>query len=135
MSDDSKYSEAVGAIVTFFREAQEALNIARDAVEETESLTQDKLHMLELCDELKYHEIAAIGREIKELRRERRRAKDHIAVLEPIMDYVAKNGGALKALERLVGDVRAAEGKQENRVYICRGDGKIIENGRKWGAQ
>ena len=38
--------------------------------------------------------------------------------LEPIEQYVINNQPEIKALERLLGEVRKAERKHENRIYI-----------------
>ena len=126
-----KYSERISEILEFFRDSQTLLSIARADEFEADNLTQDKLHALELQD-LKYHERAAISKELTAIRKRRRAAKDAQKVLDPICVYTTQNAGAIKAMERLLGELRGVEAKLEGRVYVKREDGKVM-GGRKDG--
>ena len=70
-----KYSEHVENFLNFLREAQREYNIAADDEKSANGATQDILHSIEL-EEHKYHEYARLSKALREVRQERRRAKD-----------------------------------------------------------
>lgn len=79
--------------------------------------TQDILHSLEL-ETHTYQEYAKISKRMAVVRQKRRVAKDTICHAQPILDWAENNRNVVKSLERLLGDVRKAEKRTQNRVYV-----------------
>ncbi len=115
------YSEQIEKFLNFLREARQKYDIA--AAEETEAnnATQDLLHSLEL-DDNKYHDSARIALALKQIRKERREAKDKEVKLQPIIDWSAENIRVIQELEQLLGAVRKAERNSVGRRYIPKTD-------------
>lgn len=115
------YSEQIEKFLNFLREARQKYDIA--AAEETEAnnATQDLLHSLEL-DDNKYHDSARIALALKQIRKERREAKDKEVKLQPIVDWSAENLRVIQELEQLLGAVRKAERNSVGRRYIPKTD-------------
>ena len=84
-----------------------------------EAATQDLLHALELGDD-KAPGRARLGLKIREVRRQRRTAKDIAEQTRPVVDWVEQNRTVIKGLERLLGDVRKQERRSEGRSYAPR---------------
>ena len=84
--------------------------------QETDDTTQDIMHCLEF-EEHTYHEFAQLSKELAEIRKQRRMAKDTIAVLKPVLDWADKNTAVIRELEGLLGVVRKNEQKLNNRLY------------------
>lgn len=125
-----KYSERLENFLDFLREAQQEYNIAVSSEQEANDATQDILHTLEL-EENKYHDCARLAVALREVRQERRAAKDKKQQLQPIIDWIAQNGKTIKALEQLLGTARKAEKSLEGRFYKPKTD--VVEkalNGR-----
>ena len=89
-------------------------------MEETrlEKLTQDYLHLLELTD-LSYHDRAKLAEKLKDCRIQRRTAKDMVAVLEPIVEFLSTERGKvlISQLQQVLGKIRKAEKYIEQRSY------------------
>lgn len=115
------YSEQIEKFLNFLREARQKYDIA--AAEETEAnnATQDLLHSLEL-DDNKYHDSARIALALRQIRKERREAKDKEVKLQPIIDRSAENLRVIQELEQLLGAVRKAERNSVGRRYIPKTD-------------
>jgi hypothetical protein len=86
---------------------------------EAEAATQDLLHALELGND-KAPGRARLGLKIREVRRQRRTAKDIAEQTRPVVDWVEQNRTVIKGLERLLGDVRKQERRSEGRSYAPR---------------
>lgn len=126
---DVKYSERISDFLKLLREAQQEYNIAEAEEQDANNATQDILHNLELCEN-KYHDYARLSIAMREVRRQRRRAKDRIQELQPIVDMMGKDMKVIKALERLLGEVRKAEKGTEGRAYNPRTD--VVERTLGW---
>lgn len=113
------YSKHIDEFLRFLREAKQEYDIAILGQSETEKETQDILHAVEL-DRHTYHEHARLSKTLKEVREERRKAKDKREQLEPIVKWGEENEKTVKELERLLGEVRKIEKKMGKRVYIPR---------------
>lgn len=98
------------------RECKTSLMSANEDLNKHDKLTQDLLHRLEL-ETLTYHKKAKTAIQLEEVRRERRKAKDTIEILEPIVKYCEDNKKALDHLNQLLGTVRNIEHKHKNRIY------------------
>lgn len=124
-----KKSEYISCFLDFMRESTMEYEVARSRQSDADNETQDLLHRLELHDDT-YHDMARISRELKKVRRERRKAKDTVAELEPVCKWREENARALKSLEQLLGAVRKAEKATQNRIYMDRTDAvrKAVKN-------
>lgn len=116
-----KRSEYISCFLDFMRESMVEYEIAKSGQANADNETQDLLHRLELHDD-SYHDMARISRELKKARQERRKAKDAIIELQPILKWAEENARTLKSLEQLLGAVRKAEKATENRFYTDRTD-------------
>lgn len=116
-----KRSEYISGFLDFLRESQMEYEIARTKQSEADSETQDILHRLELHDD-SYHDMARLSKTLKEVRKDRRAAKDAISELDPICGWAKENARVLKSLEQLLGNVRKAEKGTQNRNYTNRTD-------------
>lgn len=112
-------SAELETFLSLLREVPPTYHAAQAAEQEENDVTQDILHALELEDQI-YHQCAYLARDLGRSRQRRRQAKDTRLRLEPIVAWLEANQPAVKSLERLLGDVRKAEKRLENRVYIPR---------------
>ena len=112
-------SSQIDAFLTFLRDCEQRCRIAEAEERDANNETQDILHSLEL-EPHDYHEYARLSKELRDVRQRRRRAKDTLSVISPVLDFVDGNRPFIKGMERLLGDVRKAEKKLENRVYVPR---------------
>lgn len=112
-------SEPLAAFLDYLRQVPQQYNINWDEQKKQEDLTQDLLHHLEL-DQPDYRETARTGKRLTEARQRRRKAKDAVEALRPVMDYLEKNRAVIVALERLLGEVRKVEQRHQNRFYVPR---------------
>ncbi len=109
-------SKDVDKVLRFFKEADDAAVIADDERKICEDKQNDILHELELVDHT-HNERGRLGKELTEIRRQRRGAKDAYELLYPLCEWIANNGNAIKALQRALGEMRKIEEKQKNRQY------------------
>ena len=116
-----KCSEDIEGFLNFLREAQREYNIAADDEKSANGATQDILHSIEL-GEHKYHEYARLSKALREVRQERRRAKDIEQQIQPLQEWAAENAKAIKSLEQVLGADRKAERNMQERHYIPRTD-------------
>ncbi len=97
------------------------LDMAKMRQSEADNETQDILHRLELHND-SYHDMARMSRTLKEVRQNRRAAKDAVSELDPICGWAKENAKVLKSLEQLLGNVRKVEKSTQNRHYMDRTD-------------
>ena len=114
-------SVTLSEFLNWLREVKADHSHAQDTLKWCDDATQDILHKLEL-EPIKYKERARIATKLQSIRRERRAAKDTIRVTEDMAAWIDSNSAVIKTLERLLGSVRKAEGKLDNRMYINRTD-------------
>lgn len=115
----SKFSEQIEDFLNFLRDCDMKYHMAEADEQEANNETQDILHNLEL-EEHDYRDFARLSKELKAIRKKRRKAKDMMEITAPILEWVEGHRAETKSLERLLGDVRKAERKMENRTYIPR---------------
>lgn len=118
---NDKVSSGINAFLTFLRDAEQHYRMAEADEQDANNATQDLLHALEL-DEHSYHEYARISKQLRDVRRHRRVAKDNIGCILPIREWIEENRQVIKALERVLGETRKAEKSMENRIYVPRTD-------------
>lgn len=82
-------SKGLESFLAFLRETTERHRMAEADRAEAEAATQDLLHALELGDD-KAPGRARLGLKIREVRRQRRTAKDIAEQTRPVVDWVAE---------------------------------------------
>ena len=112
-------SNGIEVFLTFLRETEQKYHMAEADQQEANDATQDLLHFLELEDH-DHEEYARLSEELKAVRQQRRKAKDTMSEMAPILDWIDDNRQVIKSLERLLGDVRKAEKKTAGRIYTPR---------------
>lgn len=115
----NEISDHLDVFLTFLRNCEQDYRIALQSEQEANGETSDILHMLEFEDK-DYHSMARMSKELKAIRQNRRKAKDKMNVLSPIVEWIGNNKDVIKTLERLLGTVRSAEKDTENRFYTPR---------------
>ncbi len=100
----------------YLRETEQQLHIAEQAEQEANDATQDILHRLELC-ELEDENAGRLAYKLREVRRQRREAKDRIDQTAPVAAWLEERRAVVKELERLLGAVRKQERRASDRIY------------------
>lgn len=109
-------SEQLTEILNMFRNVIPHYNYSYDKVGELDLLTQDYLHKLELVD-LPYNERSKLATKLRKVRLERRKHKDIVERLEPLVKTVNKESKSLKSFEQTLGTMRKIEDRQQIRTY------------------
>lgn len=109
------------------QDAEKQLKMAETELEYCDNKTQDILHELELVEHGR-REMANIAREMTEIRRRRRVAKNVIELVTPIVEWKNQQSGALIKLANAIGKMKQAKEHQNSRSYEVRTDesGKTI---------
>jgi len=94
-------SKGLEVFLDYLRECEQDYRIAASDEQHTNDLTQDILHSLEL-EQHDRNAYARFARQLRDVRRERRVAKDAIAELTPIIEWAEANKGVVKELERVL---------------------------------
>lgn len=115
----NEFSEPIDAFLTYLRACEQRYHMEEANEQEANSLTNDIHHELELVEHSE-SEVLALGLELAEVRRKRRKAKDVMAETAPVLEFVEESRTFVKRLERLLGDVRKAERRVEGRIYTPR---------------
>lgn len=120
MANESiKESEVLEKFLKFLRDCESELKMAQEDLSDYDKETQDILHRLELCDD-NYRNTALIAKLLRGVRKKRRIAKDRIANLIPIKEWITNNQAAIRSLEALLGESRKVERSQQIRIYLPR---------------
>lgn len=106
--------------LNFLDETEELYSVQRQNLQDRNGDQEDLLHYIELGKADGKIRLALYSK-FQETRKERRRAKDDIAVCEPIVEWITKNKPAINSLRNLLGTVRKIENRQANRSYAIRG--------------
>ena len=112
-------SDKIADFLSYIEEQCQMYDIAKDMLKECDEATQDILHNMEI-DPVKYKERARLATKLQSVRRQRRTAKDMTETTKIISIWVKDNKSIIGSLQRLLGDIRKAEKKQQNRTYIPR---------------
>lgn len=122
-----KYQDGISSFLAYLRDCESDDRISREEELIKENETQDLLHILELNSKLTFSEKGNIAKQLADIRQKRRIAKDTNSVTYLICEWISSHTDAIKSLEKLLGEVRKAEKKTENRFYTPRTDaGKLI---------
>lgn len=121
MSEYDRYSRKVSEFTEFLREIQEIYTEHKPLEHQADVQTQDILHTLEL-DPVKYRDCALLAIKLKEIRQERREAKDTVRHTQPIIDWIVANQKAVNTLSNLFGELKKLEKEDRQRQYEHRTD-------------
>lgn len=110
------YSDKIENFLNFLRDCEERNRMAALEEIEMDSRTQDILHNIELNENSQYDYICQ-GFTLSETRKRRRKAKNTKEITRPICDWVHENQKVINTLEQLLGTVRKAEKRTQNRTY------------------
>lgn len=118
---DEPHSYGLQNFLSLLRADDELFRIAQDDEQRANEETQDILHSLEL-DKHTYHEKAKLAIKLEDVRQRRRTAKETQETLSPIVEWALQNRPIIKGLEKVLGEMRKAESRQEHRMYSPRTD-------------
>lgn len=123
-------TKQVESVLGFFNDAVSKYNAMCELKTWCEDKTQDILHELELVQHT-HNERGRLAKELAEVRRKRRDAKDTIEVLDPLIQWVGNHKKEMDALTKVLGEMRRADNRRENRLYYKRAEGnhEIIGGG------
>jgi hypothetical protein len=121
-------SDKIAYFLSYIEEQCKMYDISKDILKECDEATQDLLHKMEI-DPVKYKERARLATKLQAVRRQRRTAKDMTEITKIIAIWAKDNKSIIGSLQRLLGDIRKAEKKQQNRTYIPRTN--VIEEIRR----
>ena len=117
--DTLEVSKPIEDFLNFLRDCEQQYHIAEAEEQEANNQTQDILHSLEL-EPHNYHEYARLGKELVTVRQNRRTAKDTMDMIAPVLRWKSDNRTCINSMEQLLGIVRKAEKRIENRIYMPR---------------
>lgn len=112
-----KTSEKIKAFTDFLKQADSEYNMAFAAMSMEDKRAQDLLHSIEF--ETSYKERCKLATKLKECRRTRRKNKDIVEELQPVVDFIqdSRHKKTLDQLSQLLGAVRREENYHRNRSY------------------
>ena len=103
------------------RELNDIYGIAVSEQEEAERVICDIEHELELHPHA-YHERARLANLLADTLKRRRSAKDTQIALKPLREMFDLSSECVRAMERTLGEMRRADEKLQNRIYMPRSD-------------
>lgn len=109
-------SHGLEAFLNYLRDTEQQLRMAEQTEQEANDATQDILHWFELYD-FRGIEAVRMAHKLREIRHQRREAKDVEFLTAPVVDWIKAHKAEIKELERLLGETRKRERRTENRVY------------------
>lgn len=109
-------SRGIESFLDYLRETEQELHIAEQTEQAGNDATQDILHRLELC-ELEDVDAERLAYKLRDVRRQRREAKDRIDQTAPVAAWLEERRTVVKELERLLGEVRKQERRANDRIY------------------
>lgn len=110
------FSSEISRFLDFLRFCEETNRTAAITEIDMDNKTQDILHHMELVENSQYDYIC-MGIALKDVRQKRRQAKDRKDITQPICAWYHENKKTIQELEKLLGTVRKAEKRTENRYY------------------
>lgn len=117
---DNYMSKYLEDFLSFLDGTEELYSMQRQNLSDRNGDQEDLLHYIELGKADGKTRLALYSK-FQRTRKERRRAKDDIAICEPIVEWITKNKPAINSLRNLLGSVRKIENRQANRSYAIRG--------------
>ena len=125
-----KYSEEIEHFLNFLEQCKADMKEAEKQEVLADRQTQDILHCLEF-QELSMHDYIALSIEQKNIRQNRRKAKDVRETLTQFVEWITANKKFVDNLTQMLGKLRKAEKNVEKqRHYVDRTDvlKKILSN-------
>lgn len=116
MEPRTQISLGIESFLDYLRETEQELHIAEQTEQAANDATQDILHRLELC-ELENVDAERLAYKLRDVRRQRREAKDRIDQTAPVAAWLEERRTVVKELERLLGEVRKQERRANDRIY------------------
>lgn len=113
------FSNKIENFLSFCRECVDANRRAAIAEMDADNQIQDILHNIELNENYPDDYILQ-GLALKNIRKDRREAKDVIRITYPVVQWVNQNQKTINELEKLLGAVRKAEKNTVGRMYSNR---------------
>lgn len=113
------FSIQIESFLKFCRSCTEANRLAAVAEIDMDNQTQDILHNIEINDNFPDDYIMQ-GIALKNIRKDRREAKDIQKITHPVVQWVQQNQKTINELEKLLGYVRKAEKSTQGRTYSNR---------------
>ena len=113
------FSVRIDNFLRFCRDCVDANKRSAIAEMDADNQTQDILHNIEINDNFPDDYILQ-GIALKNIRKERREAKDIQKITYPIVQWVNQNQKTINELEKLLGAVRKAERSTQGRMYSNR---------------
>lgn len=120
-----EYTKDIEAFLKTLKSAEENNRMSKEQLVYEDKLLQDILHKLELED-LNYSERAKLATQLKNSRKNRRKAKDTIEFTDAILEWLENNKKPVEQLKQVLGKLRKIKEVQGARQYTPR-----IMNGEK----
>ncbi|MCD8090526.1 MAG: hypothetical protein LUD81_07910 [Clostridiales bacterium] len=113
------FSEEIESFLNFLKEAQIKYGEAIAAESEADAATQDILHSLEIYEHT-CEEFTKISQGLGKVRNDRRNAKDVKEQLKYIYNWMDEHKKALRALEKVLSNIKDYEKAIKTRTYTAR---------------
>ena len=119
--NNQNVSETLAVFLSAMDRAKHDYEWNESEMKRMDALTQDYLHSMELQD-MGYKERAKIATKLAECRKQRRKHKDMVTILEPLMLVLNDEKGkqTIKMLKEALGKTRKIEANMECRRYYPR---------------
>lgn len=113
-----QFSISLSNFLKFLNEIYSDYEWNKNEVNCLDKLTQDYLHKLEL-EQLSYGERAKVATKLTKCRQLRRKSKDTVEILEPLIDFLNSDKGKnmINLLKETLGKTRKVEERMECRTY------------------
>ena len=116
-----RYSRAVEDFLSFVNESEKSLPVVNANEEEANQQTQDILHAIEMGN-YNVRRTVRMTKLLQDVRLRRRDAKDESELCTCVVNWANANRQAVEALKKMLGELRKAEKRIENRQYMNRTD-------------
>ena len=114
-------SKDIEEFLNKINEAKKNLPLEETRIKGYENKTQDILHKFEL-ETLSYHEKARTARDLAAVRQERRKSKDYVELITPIVVFYNNNKRLFDHMTQLLGELRKIEKRHITRTYRQRSE-------------
>lgn len=122
--------EDIAMLNDILREASVQYSLAQSVLTETNKRQEDILHEIEFGNH-RNRELVKLAKDLKDVRSERRLAKNTIQLIGPILKWEEDNRAAYNKISNVIATTRKIDKEQKEAVYhIKTGDkaGEIIEH-------
>lgn len=116
MKDELKTSYYIESFLNYISSLEKSFPFMQLEMEKKNDETQDILHEIELGNTT-YKERAKIATRLKNVRKDRRKAKDIVEEKEPLLNWYSENKQAVNKLREALGATRKQEKYHNNRSY------------------